>query len=348
MALFSFGKKKKDSGPSAKERATAERARRRKKAFSEGFVEHEKVEREYKRQRFFVQHERRIRAGIALGIAAFVLIVIAAVALIIIQNLPGRDDDRDGVLNTEDVCPGFDDTLDADDDGIPDGCEERPEFTELLELETNIIQASQDRYDVAVKVRNQNTSWGASPMEYAVRLMAADGSLITTSTRQRSFILPAQEKYLVVFNVLAVQEPTQAELVVSFVDWLKVQNYLEPRLESTTISLTAENQPGVAVSLKGSTVNRSTFTFDNVQVRIALRDGDAAGTIVALNRSEIDTLQPGESRDFIVTFPEVIPNLENLTVSYETDVDVFGNDTFVATSVVSGQRFQQFTPQTPP
>jgi len=33
------------------------------------------------------------------------------------------DDDLDGVLNCNDICPGFDDTKDADSDGTPDGCD---------------------------------------------------------------------------------------------------------------------------------------------------------------------------------------------------------------------------------
>lgn len=33
------------------------------------------------------------------------------------------DDDNDGVCNAVDVCPGFDDNMDTDGDGIPDGCD---------------------------------------------------------------------------------------------------------------------------------------------------------------------------------------------------------------------------------
>lgn len=36
---------------------------------------------------------------------------------------PHCDDDGDGVSNANDVCPGFDDNADADNDGIPDGCD---------------------------------------------------------------------------------------------------------------------------------------------------------------------------------------------------------------------------------
>ncbi|WP_186826914.1 hypothetical protein, partial [Seonamhaeicola algicola] len=33
------------------------------------------------------------------------------------------DDDGDGVINSSDVCQGFDDALDVDNDGVPDGCD---------------------------------------------------------------------------------------------------------------------------------------------------------------------------------------------------------------------------------
>ena len=36
------------------------------------------------------------------------------------------DTDGDGVLNEFDVCDGFDDTIDSDNDGIPDGCDDTP------------------------------------------------------------------------------------------------------------------------------------------------------------------------------------------------------------------------------
>ncbi|RZW42485.1 MAG: T9SS type A sorting domain-containing protein [Flavobacteriaceae bacterium] len=34
-----------------------------------------------------------------------------------------EDSDADGVCDTDDVCPGFDDSIDSDGDGIPDGCD---------------------------------------------------------------------------------------------------------------------------------------------------------------------------------------------------------------------------------
>ncbi|MEJ2113106.1 MAG: PKD domain-containing protein, partial [Flavobacteriaceae bacterium] len=40
-----------------------------------------------------------------------------------IESVPCDDSDADGVCDTEDQCPDFDDNLDSDNDGIPDGCD---------------------------------------------------------------------------------------------------------------------------------------------------------------------------------------------------------------------------------
>jgi cysteine-rich repeat protein len=41
---------------------------------------------------------------------------------------PGNDSDFDGICNASDVCAGFDDNLDVNANGIPDGCEGSPEL----------------------------------------------------------------------------------------------------------------------------------------------------------------------------------------------------------------------------
>jgi hypothetical protein len=49
------------------------------------------------------------------------------------------DDDNDGVNNSHDVCPGADDLDDADEDGIPAGCDDTP-----LGLCTGVVCAASD------------------------------------------------------------------------------------------------------------------------------------------------------------------------------------------------------------
>jgi hypothetical protein len=352
MKLPFFGKKDtseqtpKPRKKTAKELAAESAAARRAHALEHGLVGHPEVEREYRRKRFFVVYETWIRAGIFVGIGLFVLLIGGAITFAVIRNLPGRDDDNDSVLNVNDVCPGFDDRLDEDDDDVPNGCEEIPPSTEIATLETNIVNRGQDRYDVAIKVRNPNQEWGVSPLEYAIHLTDSEGALINSSTRLKAYLLPGQEKYLTAFNILAIKQPVAAELSISLADWIKVQNYVPPLFATSTVSYDEVEEPGAFARLKGKAINHTTFTFDNIRVTILIRD--AAGKLIGINQSGIETLRPSEERDFIVTFANEIAGVTSAGISYETDVDVFRNDSFVSTAVVKGQRFQQFTPQTPP
>lgn len=351
MAVFGLlGKKKKATDEaeelprkkSAAARAAEQRALRREQALATGYVEHPEIQKDFKRQKFMVENEGKIRALFFLGIAVVILVILGIIALVIINNIPGRDDDNDGVPNVEDVCPGQDDRQDTDKDGVPNGCEERPPTTELKELETHIVPTGQDRYDIAIQVQNPNAEWGASPLEYSIALLDKDGKVINSAIERDSFILPGETKYLMTFNLLAVQTPVKAELSVTYAEWLKVQNYSEPKFTTETLTYQEVEEPGAFARLKGKVTNRTTFTFNNISIGIVLKD--AAGKVIGLNRSSVETLVPGEGRDFIVTFPQELPGVTNRGISYTTDVDVFESDTFVAATVVRGQLFQQFAP----
>lgn len=348
MALFGLLGKKKDTKSkkaSAKQKAAEEHARRREQAFATGFVEHPDVEKEYRRQKFMVENEGKIRAIFFLSIAAVVFLVLGVVALIIVRNIPGRDDDKDGVPNVEDVCPGHDDTQDDDKDDIPNGCEERPPTTELTTLETHLIAGSEDRYDVAFLVENPNKEWGASPLEYSIALIDSAGKVINSVIEKDTYILPGQKRYLATFNLLAVTKPVRAELSITYAEWVKVQNYVAPNFDTKTVTYQEVEEPGVFARLKGTVTNNTTFTFADVEIMIVLKD--RAGKVIGLNRSGVESLTPGEGRDFIVTFPSELPGVTSGGIVYLTDVDVFANDAFEATQVVRGQRFQQFTPLLP-
>ncbi len=356
MALFGLlGKKKTDSASpdadnlpkkkSGAQLAAERRALQRQQALATGYVEHPEIQKEFKRQRFMVENEGKIKAFFYLSIAGAILLILGITALIIIRNLPGRDDDHDGVPNAQDICPGFDDTQDDDHDGIPNGCEERPGSTELKVLETTLIKSGTDRYDIAVKVDNPNSEWGASPLEYSIALVDKAGKVINSSISTNDFILPGETKYLMAFNLLAVQKPAKAVLTVTYAEWIKVQNYEAPAFKTETVSYKDVKEAGISARLKGKVTNRTTFTFNNISIGILLKD--KSGKVIGLNHSSVETLTPGEGRDFIVTFPQELPGVTSSGISYLTDVDVFKTDTFVQTMVVQGQRFQQFTPALP-
>lgn len=48
-----------------------------------------------------------------------------------------NDSDNDTVCDVDDICPGFDDTIDTDEDGIPDGCDNCPNTYNPLQRDTD-------------------------------------------------------------------------------------------------------------------------------------------------------------------------------------------------------------------
>ena len=61
---------------------------------------------------------------------------------------PGNgDDDGDGVCNSEDVCPGFDDSGDNDGDGVPNGCDLCPGGNDANDFDSDGIPDFCDQDD---------------------------------------------------------------------------------------------------------------------------------------------------------------------------------------------------------
>ncbi|MGO4913402.1 cadherin-like domain-containing protein, partial [Leeuwenhoekiella sp. W20_SRS_FM14] len=63
----------------------------------------------------------------------------------------GLDDDGDGVLNVNDICPGFDDNVDTDGDGVPNGCDVDDDNDGILDIDEEspcIASVSYEFYDL--------------------------------------------------------------------------------------------------------------------------------------------------------------------------------------------------------
>jgi hypothetical protein len=60
--------------------------------------------------------------------------VLASTTRVVTHDL---DDDDDGVVNSDDVCAGFDDNADTDRDGVPDGCDDDADGDGLADAADN-------------------------------------------------------------------------------------------------------------------------------------------------------------------------------------------------------------------
>ncbi|MBD0832008.1 MopE-related protein, partial [Aestuariibaculum sediminum] len=65
----------------------------------------------------------------------------------------GFDDDLDGVANCFDTCPGFDDSIDSDSDGIPDGCDDILN-SEIFSFENVVIKPNPFNTKITIEIPN--------------------------------------------------------------------------------------------------------------------------------------------------------------------------------------------------
>ncbi len=71
------------------------------------------------------------------------------------------DSDNDGVADDEDLCPGYDDNIDVDDDGIPDGCDE------LIDSDDDGVSDAEDQcpgYDDTIDADSDGVPDGCDPL----------------------------------------------------------------------------------------------------------------------------------------------------------------------------------------
>ena len=131
---------------------------------------YKKVESRYRRMQFFERNAGNIRRSVYIGGGLIFFIVVFYVGFLIIQAvLPDPDADGDGVPDVEDQCEGFDDTIDADLDGLPDGCDDAIppiDFNDISFSEPTLLLTSERNYDVVFEVSNANAEWGSD--QYAL------------------------------------------------------------------------------------------------------------------------------------------------------------------------------------
>ena len=73
-------------------------------------------------------------------------------------------------------------------------------------------------------------------------------------------------------------------------------------------------------------VNNSPFDFTDLGIIVVLRDGE--NRVVAIQRTDMQTLRSGEQRDFTLKWPDPFSG-DVQKVEVQTDANVYRTDTFI-------------------
>jgi hypothetical protein len=233
-------------------------------------------------------------------------------------------------------------------DGIENGEEDGPDCGLLacgqpcppklddLEAEDMIyFKVDEDVYDIAFEVMNPNNEYGASRVRYDLIL---DGLAGRVYEKEHTFyILPGQSKYVIVPGVRTNGVVVNGRIRIKMVDWAGYNPVgtvaFALRSEEHVIGL---NGP----ELKATIINQSDFDFNEVEVRVVLRNGD--GDIIAVNATPLRTMLAKSERFFLMTWPNDIEGFIDARVDIESDTNLFENSNFVQMYGGEMGRFQKF------
>jgi len=193
-------------------------------------------------------------------------------------------------------------------------------------------------YDIYAEVANPNSLVGSDKFSYKFSVKNAAGEVMAEPSGT-SFILPADKKYVVETNVSAKETPASVELTVSDPRWVETDDtYEKPELKVISKNYN-EITSGVGFSeVTGLLKNESPFDFNSVKLRILLKDEE--GEIIAINSTQMNTVNAGENRDFRVSWPNKFPGSVS-QMDVQAEVNVFDSEAFVKKYFMPG-RFQQY------
>lgn len=121
------------------------------------------------------------------------------------------DSDKDGVLNLRDKCPGYDDKVDTDSDGTPDGCDddELPDLVgdedslslwvegDVYYKDSQVVGSTLDDITFTCGIRNDGTATATGSYGYAYHYCyiydESGGTYYSPSTRYKSTEISAGE-----------------------------------------------------------------------------------------------------------------------------------------------------------
>lgn len=243
-------------------------------------------------------------------------------------------------IKVEPTC--FDQIQNGQEEGVDCGviacnntCD--PAVLPLETMEERVFRVRDGEFDFLARIRNPNLIYGAATVPYVIEFKDGQGSVVGRDSGS-IYLLPAQTRYFVRTSLRVSGPVAEAHIVLGEITWVKVNTAdLKIDFPLRRESFTSGNTPGAAHEYEAIISNNSDFDFAKVDISIILRD--AAGEIIAVNATDVRTLQSRTDRYFKVTWPTSIGT--GLAAQVEGTTNVFENSNFIK-RYGSQEQFQEF------
>lgn len=197
----------------------------------------------------------------------------------------------------------FDKKQNQNETGIDCGgnCElcEKKQLEKIKLLLLKSLKTGESNYDLVAKINNPNPNYGAKQFFYSFQIFDSSGKIISEQ-KGEGYILPRQNKYLILSNVDIKEKDFKLKLTISGIDWAVLGSdypnlsIFDKKFEYGKISEFA--------SFSGILVNKGVVKYDNAEIVLILFDEN--NDIVAVNRTETSNLAFNEENLFKMIWSE--------------------------------------------
>lgn len=278
-----------------------------------------------------------LRDGKQLFILAIYILIAAMIAFLIAKKFINEPTCFDGKQNQQE------DNIDCG--GPCQKCPEKIRKTKDIIVDEDsyhIIYGGRNTYDFVTEIKNPNEQYGASKFKYTVELKNEMGEVVATKNGE-SFILPTEIKYLVEVGLATNENVSTATVSIGEVDWVNFVDFEVPKV-------TIHNQKFGLISggtnyaeAFGLMINESPFDFSEIGINVVIKD--ARGIPVAVNKTEMRTIDSAHEREFRLNWPTEFPGGEFMeTVEMQAEVNVFDSQNFMK-KYLSGGENQSLGPE---
>ena len=256
-------------------------------------------------------------------------IIIALIYLIILGAIGG------GIYSLFIYSPAscFDGKLNQDEDekdcgGICAACQEELFSPNILWIKA--LPVGDGLYDIAAQIENRNVNYGSGMMPYNIKVYDSKGIQIG-ELKSRSYIMPREKKYIVGAISLA-SAPAKVSLEFGTIEWkkFKLVESLNLPIFNQVIDLSGKNS--YAAFAQGTVYNQTRFDLDVIDIDVVVYD--SVGNVIAVNKTQKNTMKSGEGRFFEVVWPQSFASDPSMIkIEQRAYTNIFSDANFITTFI---------------
>jgi hypothetical protein len=172
------------------------------------------------------------------------------------------------------------------------------DFHEITLDEPQLVSVGERAYDVYFHITDANKQWGVNNLSYRVNLLNTSGTLLKSQVGSY-YVLPATTSLVIVSNVATPEVATKATVEFLSGEFAQPVTTEALSLEVRQRQFSPNTTEGRAV-FSGVLRNSSNYDLDRVTVQMLVKN--AAGTVIATNFTEANTLKSNEDRGVRLNF----------------------------------------------